>query len=208
MSTIDEILQQVPVVAILRGLQPERAIDVASVLIECGIRLIEVPLNSPSPFLSIQRMCQHHQGKAIFGAGTVFNTEEIDRLVDIGARLVVSPHTDAHLIQHSLQREMIPVPGFYTPTEAIQALHAGATYLKLFPANQQIYSATRAILPKTAKVIAVGGIDRESVRTWQDVVGFGVGSALFRPSDSLDEIHNKAIRFVQATQREEDAKNL
>lgn len=196
MKEIDEALNSVPIVAILRGLTPDRALDVANVLIESGIRLIEVPLNSPTPFESIRKMCTTLEGKAIFGAGTVLRMEDVDKLVDVGAKLVVSPHTDPEIIAYSLQKDMYPIPGFYTPTEAITALKSGATYLKFFPADQKLFAATRAILPKRAKVIAVGGIHPETVGMWSGVVGFGVGSALFRPSDSLDEIQMKTSRFV------------
>ena len=198
MKAIDTILEDIPIVAILRGVQVERSVDVASVLIECGIRLIEVPLNSPEPFKSIEQMCVQHEGKAIFGAGTVLHIEQVDRLKDAGGTLVVSPHTDSALIEHSLSKNLVPIPGFYTASEAMAALKSGANYLKFFPADQKIYHALRAILPTHAKVVAVGGIQTNTLSTWSHIVGFGVGSALFRPSDSLEEIHQKASHFVDA----------
>lgn len=198
MNNIDLILEDVPLVAILRGLTVERAVDVVSVLIESGIRLIEVPLNSPQPFQSIEKICTHHEGKAIFGAGTVLSAEQVDRLKDVGGTLVVSPHTDCSLIEHSLSKGLVPVPGFYTASEAMTALRAGANYLKFFPADLQIYRSLRAILPKQAKVVAVGGVRAETLSQWSHVVGFGVGSALFHPNDSLDDIHQKASTFVSA----------
>ena len=122
----------------------------------------------------------------------------MDRLKDVGGTLVVSPHTDSSLIEHTLSKGLIPVPGFYTASEAMTALRAGAKYLKFFPADQQIFRSVRAILPEQAKVVAVGGIQIDTLSSWSHVVGFGVGSALFRPNDSLDEIHEKASRFVAA----------
>ena len=198
MNTMDSILGDVPIIAILRGLKVERSVDVASVLIECGIRLIEVPLNSPDPFTSIEKMCSHHEGKAIFGAGTVLSTDQVDRIKDAGGTLVVSPHTDRAIIERSLSKGLIPVPGFYTASEAMTALNSGASYLKFFPADQKIFRALCAILPTRANVIAVGGIQPETLSTWSHIAGFGVGSALFRPDDSLEVIHHKATRFVAA----------
>ena len=198
MLDLESILEDVPIVAILRGIKKERAVDIATVLIECGIRLIEVPLNSPEPFKSIEKMCVHHEGNAIFGAGTVLHSEQVDRLQEVGGTLVVSPHTDCTLIEHSLSKGLIPIPGFYTASEAMTALRAGARYLKFFPADQQIYRSLRAILPARAKVVAVGGIQPDTLSSWSHIVGFGVGSALFRPGDSLDSIRTKADIFVNA----------
>ena len=198
MNTVSARLKEAPIVAILRGVTVERSADVASVLIECGIRLIEVPLNSPQPFKSIEKMCTHFEGKAIFGAGTVTTADQVDRIKDVGGTLVVSPHTDRTLIERSLKNGLEPIPGFYTATEAMNAINFGAQYLKFFPANLQIFHALKAILPNRAKVIAVGGIKTETLSEWTQIVGFGVGSALFRPEDSLDEIYKKASRFVHA----------
>ena len=190
-------MNKIPIVAILRGLQPERAKDVAAVLIEQGIRLIEVPLNSPNPLKSIETMVLHFGEQAIFGAGTVINSNDVQKISDVGGKLIVSPHCDPAIINACLVRDLIPIPGFFTATEAFTALHSGAKYLKFFPAQRDIYKAIKAVLPPSAAVIAVGGIQGNNLSIWNDVAGFGVGSAIFRPGDSLEEIAQKTKRFIQ-----------
>lgn len=186
------------VIAILRGIQPDTASDIANVLIEEGIRYIEVPLNSPNAFQSIENMIRSHQDRALFGAGTVLNTEQIARLHSIGAKLVVSPHCDPSLIEESLRLGLIPIPGFYSPTEAFAAINSGATVLKFFPAQLSVFNALSAVLPQNVKVIAVGGVSSTNIHEWKGVHGFGIGSSIFRPHYTLDHIRENTRALMKA----------
>ena len=137
-----------------------------------------------------------------FGAGTVRTKSEVQQIRDVGGTLVVSPHTDVDLIEYTRELSLVSIPGFYTATEAMNALSAGASYLKFFPADLTIYRSLKAILPQNAKVIAVGGIQPESIPSWSGVSGFGIGSALFRPTDTLKDIYTKANRLTQLVRGE------
>ena len=168
-------LDKMPVVAILRGIRPDEIVPVVRALIEEGITIIEVPLNSPSPFESIAKMALHFGDDAVIGAGTVTKVEEVEKLAQIGAQIVVSPHCDPKIIHATLATGMISVPGVFTPTDVFQALHAGAKVLKFFPAQHTHIKAIQAVLPDGIKVLAVGGIRPDTIAQWQCVDGFGIG---------------------------------
>lgn len=201
------ITDRLPLVAILRGLEPERAVDIGAVLIEAGFEMIEVPLNSPDPFTSIAALVQSFGGSALIGAGTVLSTDAVDRLADVGAGLVVSPNCNPAVIARAADHGMVTLPGVLTPTEMFAALAAGATGLKIFPAelvDPAIVRAVRAVLPPEVPLFAVGGIGSANMGAYlaAGVTGFGVGGALFKPGKPLSDIARDAAAFVQSYKAE------
>lgn len=199
----EEAFARLPLVAILRGLRPHEAAGVGDALVEAGFALIEVPLNSPDPFDSIARLARRLEGRAVVGAGTVLDVADVDRVRDAGGSLVVSPGTDPAVIARTVALGLTSLPGFATPTEAFAALRAGAAALKLFPAegaSPAVLKAVRAVLPPGARVLPVGGIAASTMSPWlaAGAAGFGLGSAVYRPGDGLDEVRAKARAFVEA----------
>jgi 2-dehydro-3-deoxyphosphogalactonate aldolase len=190
-----------PVVAILRGVRPDEVVNIGAALVDAGIRLIEVPLNSPDPFASIAALQQAFGGEAVIGAGTVLDAKSVDRLAATGARLMVAPNTDAAVIKRALHHGLEPMPGCLTPSEAFAAIAAGAQRLKLFPAFTQgpaYVRALRDVLPTQIGVWAVGGVDVGNLAGWlaAGAEGVAVGGALFRPGASAGEVGEKARVFV------------
>ncbi len=195
-----DVLAELPLVAILRGVTPDRIEKVAGAIFEAGIRAIEVPLNSPDPYRSIEILAQKFSG-ALTGAGTVTSPAEVDRVADAGGRLAVSPHTDAAVIAHAVKKGLHPMPGVMTPSECYIALNAGARDLKLFPAaslGPAHLAAIKVILPPHAKLYAVGGANPGNMGEWlkAGAAGFGLGSDLFKPSYDDDEIARRAKAAV------------
>ena len=191
-----------PLVAILRGLTPAEAVPVAERLVAAGFRLIEVPLNSPDPFESIARIRAALDPSVLVGAGTVLRTADVARLAEIGADLVVMPHADVAIVAAAKAAGLIVTPGVATPTEAFAALAAGADALKIFPAEATspgVVRALRAVLPPGTRLLPVGGIDPQSMAPWREagVAGFGLGSALYRPGLTIEEIGARADLFVE-----------
>jgi 2-dehydro-3-deoxyphosphogalactonate aldolase len=192
-------------VGILRGVVPERVIEVAKVLYEEGIRVVEVPLNSPDPFASISALAGSLPSDCLVGAGTVLSGEDVHRTHAAGGRLVVAPNCDEAVIGEAARLAMQVMPGISTPTEAFIALRAGATQLKLFPASSYGPAHLRAlctVLPGNIKVFPVGGVTAEQIPGWlaAGAAGFGFGSELFRPEYGLDEIKHRAQLLVRAYQ--------
>lgn len=192
-----------PLVAILRGLEPQRAVAVGEVLVECGFDIIEVPLNSPEPMVSIAALVKALGARALIGAGTVLDTGQVDQLSHIGARLVVSPNANPAVIRRTAERGMVSLPGALTPTEMFAALEAGATGLKIFPAelvSPAIVKALRAVLPPAVPVFAVGGIHAGNMGDYlaAGATGFGIGGALFRPGRPLADIAADARALATA----------
>lgn len=205
MPSLDESIASgaLPVVAILRGVQPDEAIAVGTALVSAGITLIEVPLNSPRPFESIARLVEALGSRATIGAGTVLDTAEVAELARIGAKLVVSPNCEAAIIAASIAAGMSPLPGVMTPNEAFTAIKAGAMRLKLFPAGSVSPAhcrALREVLPSDVGVWAVGGIDAGNLGSWfdADCEGIGLGGSLYRPGDTPDEVRTKAEKIIAA----------
>lgn len=196
------VLEQLPLVAILRGVTPDRIEKVADAIFAAGIRVIEVPLNSPDPYKSIEILARTF-GEALIGAGTVTSPAEVDRVAEAGGKLAVSPHTDAAVIAHAMKKGLIPMPGVMTPSECYAALNAGARDLKLFPASSLgpgHLSAIKVILPRSAKLYAVGGVNPANMAEWlkAGATGFGLGSDLFQPSYDDAEIAKRARATVEA----------
>jgi len=192
-----------PLVAVLRGITPPEAEAIGDVLVEAGFTLLEVPLNSPEPLVSIAAMAKRYGDRAIVGAGTVLTTEAVAAVAAAGGRLIFSPNTDVDVIRASVAHGLISLPGYYTPSEGFAALAAGAHGLKLFPADgasPAFLKAQRAVLPKTTKVLAVGGITVDTIPAWAaaGADGFGLGSNLYRAGKSAADVARDATAFVTA----------
>jgi 2-dehydro-3-deoxyphosphogalactonate aldolase len=191
----------VDLVAILRGVVPERAVEIGNVLYDAGVRAIEVPLNSPSPFASIAKLAAC-RSDWIVGAGTVLNADDVRRAHDAGARLVLAPNCNADVIGCAREFAMQVMPGIATATEAFNALAAGAQQLKLFPAvtyGPRHLEALRAVLPAHVGVFPVGGIGGPDIARWlaAGAAGFGFGSELFRPDYSVADVARRAQELVR-----------
>ncbi len=198
-----DLFDRMPLVAILRGLTPESAVEIGDRLVESGFTTIEVPLNSPDPIESIARLARSHGDHAIIGAGTVLSPDDVAPIADAGGTLVVMPHCDPAVIAEAKRLGLVCAPGVATPTEAFAALAAGADLLKLFPAEllaPPILKAWRAVLPDDTALVPVGGITPGTMAGyWQaGAAGFGLGSALFKPGMTADEVASHAREFVAA----------
>ena len=199
---MEQPVSQIELVAILRGLTPQRAPEVGAALTGAGFRTIEVPLNSPEPFQTIKLLAHAHP-QCLVGAGTVLTPAEVDRVHGAGGRLVVSPNCDGHVIRHALDLGMRVMPGIATATEAFAALKEGASELKLFPASTYgpgHLRALKSVLPKHVKVFPVGGIGSQDIAEWlvSGADGFGFGGELFKPAYTLAELTKRAQELQQA----------
>lgn len=191
------------VIAILRGITPDDAVPVMERLIETGMTKIEVPLNSPEPLVSIKRMVQAAQGRAMIGAGTVLRVSEVAQVAAVGGRLIVSPNTDAAVIAATRAAGLESWPGAMTPSECFVALAAGATGVKLYPADligPKGLKALRAVLPRDTRLYAVGGAGPDNFGQWlaAGADGFGIGTALYTPGLTPDEVARRAAAIMAA----------
>lgn len=192
-----------PLVAILRGLKPEETDGAIEALLEAGFRAIEIPLNSPEPFRSIEIAAKIAPSDALIGAGTVLTVEDVDRLEDAGGRLFVSPNVDIPVLERAVERKMVTLPGVFTPTEALAAAKAGATGLKFFPASvlgPSGITAIRAVLPPDMLVAAVGGVSEDNFADYAKagIRAFGLGSSIYKPGLSVGEIAQRARATITA----------
>jgi 2-dehydro-3-deoxyphosphogalactonate aldolase len=194
-----------PLIAIIRGVQPAEAEAIGGALIDAGIRIIEVPLNSPDPLDSIGRLARRFGDEALIGAGTVLRTEQVEQVRDAGGGIIVSPNANPAIIAAAAAAGLVSAPGYFTPTEAFIALEAGAHVLKLFPAeaaSPAVVKAQRAVLPKNLPLVVVGGISPDKMSAYRSAGadGFGLGGALYRPGQSAAEVARQARAFVVALQ--------
>src|SRR5712672_3749456 len=201
-----------PLVAILRGVKPEETADIVSVLIDSGMTAIEIPLNSPDPFRSIEIAVKKAPPEILVGAGTVLTTQDVERLHDVGGRLMVSPNVDPEVIARAGECSMVTLPGVFTATEALLAAKAGASGLKFFPASvlgPSGISAIRTVLPADLMIAAVGGISDKSFAeyTRTGIHAFGLGTNLYKPGMTAAEVAARAKATIQAYDMSMQARN-
>ena len=199
-------LDECPLVAIIRGVTPDEVEAIGQAVFEAGIRIIEVPLNSPEPLASIARLAQRFGDTALIGGGTVLDPADVGRVRDAGGRIIVSPNTFPPVIAAAATAGLVSLPGFFTPSEAFEALRAGATGLKLFPAEGStpaVVRAQRAVLPKSVPLLVVGGISPDSMQPWIEAGadGFGLGSGLYKPGQSAQATATNARAYVEGVRR-------
>ncbi|MGO4378318.1 2-dehydro-3-deoxy-6-phosphogalactonate aldolase [Pseudoduganella sp. RAF53_2] len=202
-ADLDRAFEALPLVAILRGVQPHEVEGIAHAVYNAGFRIIEVPLNSPQALESIRLLSKSLPADAVLGAGTVLSVNAVDEVQAAGGRIIVMPHADVAVIKAAKANGMACVPGVATPTEAFAALHAGADALKLFPAElitPTIMKAMRAVLPAETRLLPVGGVTPDNMGPFRaaGAAGFGLGSALYAPGIDAAEAGKRAQRFVEA----------
>jgi 2-dehydro-3-deoxyphosphogalactonate aldolase len=203
MITWNDVLSELPLVAILRGLTPDEAVAVGEELVAAGFRCLEVPMNSPLPLDSIRRLRDALGDRAIVGAGTVLSPAVVEQVAGAGGQIVISPNTNPAVIAATKAAGLISFPAFFTASEAFAAIDAGADALKLFPAETAgpaTLKAMKAVLPKTTPVFPVGGVEPGNVAAWRaaGADGFGLGSALYKPGRTAAEVGVQARAFVAA----------
>jgi 2-dehydro-3-deoxyphosphogalactonate aldolase len=196
-----DYLRQCPLVAIIRGVTPDDCEAIGQAAFDAGIRIIEVPLNSPDPLASIRKLAARLGDRALIGAGTVLDPAQVAEVKDAGGRLVVSPSTDPAVIRASVAAGLVSCPGYFTPSEAFTAIAAGAQALKFFPAEAAtpaVLKAQKAVLSQDVPVIVVGGVRPDTLRSWIEAGadGFGLGSGLYKPGQSPAETAENARAYV------------
>jgi 2-dehydro-3-deoxyphosphogalactonate aldolase len=195
-------MDALPLVAILRGLKPEEALEVGQAIVNAGFHILEVPLNSPDPLRSIQILAEAFPN-ALVGAGTVTTAQQVRDIKAAGGQIIISPHLDDNVVCEAVNLGLISMPGVATPTEAFRAIALGAHGLKLFPAEMispSIVKAMRAVLPSHVRLIPVGGIGAHNIADYRQcgASGFGIGSALYAPGKTVEAIGESAATFVRA----------
>jgi 2-dehydro-3-deoxyphosphogalactonate aldolase len=203
MKSFSAWLQECPVIAILRGVRPDEAVEIGDALYDAGFRIIEVPLNSPDPMDSIAALSKHFGDRALIGAGTVIDPGCIKRVAMSGGHLIVAPNANPDVVHKAKILDMAAVPGVFTPTEAFAMIAAGADALKLFPAeaaNPIVLKSLRAVLPPRLPILPVGGVHPEDFAAWQSAgaAGFGLGSAIYKPGFTARKVAKRARRVIAA----------
>lgn len=203
LAAFDAAFASCPLIAILRGVRPDEVVAIGEELVTAGFTLIEVPMNSPDPLDSVARLVAALGDRAMIGAGTVLTVDQVAAMRDAGGRMVISPNTNSDVISASAAAGLVSLPGIATPSEALAALDAGATALKLFPAEAAspvVLKAMRAILPSELRILPVGGIVPEGMAPWRQAgaAGFGLGSALYKPGMAAGEVGANARAFIAA----------
>ena len=196
-----ENLRQCPLIAVIRGVTPGEAATIGGALFDAGIRIIEVPLNSPDPLASIAALSAAFGDRALIGAGTVLDRAQVAHVKDAGGRIIVSPDCNPDVIAAAAAAGLISAPGYFTPSEAFTALRAGAHALKLFPAegaSPAMLKAQRAVLPRDVPIIVVGGVRPDNMEPWlaAGATGFGLGGGLYSAGQSVEETSAKARAYV------------
>ena len=194
-------LDECPLVAIVRGITPDDAEATGAAVREGGIRIIEVPLNSPDPLRSIELLAKSLGDSMLVGAGTVLSASDVGRVKDAGGRIIVAPDTNTEVIAAAAKAGLVASPGYFTPSEAFAAIRAGATALKLFPAEAATPSVLKAhltVLPRDIPLLIVGGIKPDNMRDWLDAgaTGFGLGSGLYKPGQSASTTVENTKAYV------------
>lgn len=209
MSAVDDFrsyLAECPLVAIIRGVTPADAEAIAGAICDAGMRIIEVPLNSPEPFESIRIIAEKFGNRVLVGAGTVLDPADVIRVAQAGGRLVVSPNTNTAVIGATVAAGLVSSPGYFTPSEAFEAIRAGAHAIKLFPAeaaSPAVVKSHRAVLPREVPLIVVGGVTPESIAGWMaaGADGFGLGGGLYKPGQDSETTLEEARAYVAAVKR-------
>jgi 2-dehydro-3-deoxyphosphogalactonate aldolase len=201
--TLEEALAECGVIAIVRGVRPDEILGVAEALYSAGVRVIEVPLNSPEPYASIGKLCAGYRSKMICGGGTMLTPTHVEKVCALGGRLAVAPNVDPAVIRRAVSLGMTPFPGFATASEAFLAYESGARFLKLFPASTYgpgHLKALMSVLPPEVVVAPVGGIGPDDITKWREAGAgcFGIGSDIYKPGMAADEVHRRAAALVKA----------
>ncbi len=202
MTLLRRFLSEMPIVAILRGLKPEEVLWALDALVTAGIRILEVPLNSPQPFDSLRRLVRRAGDDVLVGAGTVLTVEDVAMVAETGARLMVAPNCDPPVVEKAMGLGLIASPGVATPSEAFAALGAGADGLKMFPGEMlspSVLKAWLAVLPPGTMLVPVGGVTMENMGEYisAGAAGVGIGSALYKPGVTAPELAARAGQLVQ-----------
>lgn len=200
---IGEWLAKCPLVAILRGIRPDEVEEIFGALLDAGISIAEIPLNSPEHLKSIKRATALYGHKMLIGAGTVTRAAEVEPLLDCGAQLIVTPCAGAAIVREAKRRNAIVIPGVGTATEAFNMVYAGADALKLFPADVlgvRMMTSLRTVLPNGTLLLPVGGVDATSLPAWRDAGadGYGIGSALYHPGATSHAVAENARQMIAA----------
>lgn len=199
-------LDQCPLVAIIRGVIPDEAEAIGEAIAHAGIRIIEVPLNSPDPLRSVEALATRFGDEVLVGAGTVLHPADVARVRDAGGQIIVSPETNTDVIAAAAAAGLVSSPGYFTPSEAFAAIRAGATSLKLFPAegaSPAMLKAQLAVVPRDVPILVVGGVTPDNMRPWLDAgaTGFGLGGGLYTPGQSTADTRAKAQAYVAGLKR-------
>lgn len=203
MERFKAYVSECPLVAIIRGVTPDEAEAIGAAIFAIGIRIIEVPLNSPEPFESIRKLAAMFGDRALIGAGTVLDPAQVPRVAEAGGQIIVSPNVHGGVIEATVAAGIVSAPGYFTPSEAFDALRAGAHCLKLFPAeaaSPAVVRAHRAVLPRDVPLLIVGGVRPDGMRPYLDAgaTGFGLGSGLYKPGQSPQQVEQQGTAFVEA----------
>ncbi|MFL6829859.1 MAG: 2-dehydro-3-deoxy-6-phosphogalactonate aldolase [Sphingomicrobium sp.] len=206
LETLHVYLDECPLIAIIRGVTPDEAEAIGDAVFDAGIRIIEVPLNSPEPLDSIARLSAHFGDRALVGGGTVLKTHSVADVRASGGRIIVAPNTNCDVIAAAASEGLVSCPGYFTPSEAFAALDAGATALKLFPAeaaSPDVLKAQLAVIPNGVPMIVVGGIKPDNMQPWREAgaTGFGLGGGLYKPGQSPAETAERARAYVAGLSR-------
>lgn len=205
-ALFQQYLDECPLIAIIRGVTPDEADAIGDAIYESGIRIIEVPLNSSDPLKSIELLSKRLGDRMLVGGGTVLTPDDVRRVGHAGGCLIVSPNTNHDVIAETAAEGLVSCPGYFTPSEAFAAIRAGATVLKLFPAEAAtpaVLKAHLAVLPKDIQVLIVGGVQTDNMQPWLDAgaAGFGLGGGLYKAGQSAAETLEKARAYVAGVQR-------